>query len=128
MVRKTKMLQDVGKICMWWNPVSRQMTTLLKDTHLKCISKRTTLINRVIVTTVYIYYNAIGIVIYIDSFVYLLTPWSRVLLEKLTSKLCSWSRNSPHLWNLKVPHRTHKCPPPVQTPLYKAFKCRNMLL
>jgi len=44
---------------------------------------------------------------------YLLTPWSRVLLEKLTSKLCSWSRNSPHLWNPKVPHRTHKCPPTV---------------
>ena len=39
---------------------------------------------------------------------YLLTPWSRVLLEKLTSKLCSYSRNSPHLWNPKVPHRTHK--------------------
>ena len=44
---------------------------------------------------------------------YLLTPRSRVLLEKLTSKLCSYSRNSPHLWNPKVPHRTHKCPPPV---------------
>ena len=44
---------------------------------------------------------------------YLLTPWSRVLLEKLTSKLCSQSRNSSHLWNPKVPHRTHKCPPPV---------------
>ena len=44
---------------------------------------------------------------------HLLTPWSRVLLEKLTSKLCSQSRNSPHLWNPKVPHRTHKCPPPV---------------
>jgi hypothetical protein len=26
----------------------------------------------------------------------LLTPWSRVLLEKLTN-LCSWSINSPHL-------------------------------
>ena len=39
---------------------------------------------------------------------YLLTPWSIVLLEKLTSKLCSYSRISPHLWNPKVPHRTHK--------------------
>ena len=45
---------------------------------------------------------------------YLLTPCSRVLLEKLTSKLCSESRNSPHLWNPKVPHCTHKCPPPVR--------------
>jgi hypothetical protein len=43
----------------------------------------------------------------------ILTPWSRVLLEKLTSKLRSYSRNSPHLWNTKVPHHTHKCPPPV---------------
>jgi hypothetical protein len=30
-----------------------------------------------------------------------------------TSKLCTWSRNSPHLWNPKVLHSTHKCPPPV---------------
>ena len=49
----------------------------------------------------------------IQGCTYSLTPWSRVLLEKLTSKLCSQSRNSPHLWNLKVPHRKHKCPPPV---------------
>ena len=44
---------------------------------------------------------------------YLLTPWSRVLLEKLTSKLCSYSQNSPHLRNPKVPHRTHKWSPSV---------------
>ena len=44
---------------------------------------------------------------------YLLTPRSRILLEKLTSKLCRYSRNSPHLWNSKVPHHTHKWPPSV---------------
>ena len=49
---------------------------------------------------------------YLSILTYLLTPWSRVL-EKLTSKRCSYSRNSPHLWNPKVPDRTHKCPPPV---------------
>ena len=43
---------------------------------------------------------------------YLLTPYSRVLLEKLTGFAAN--QEIPHiLWTPKVPSRTHKRPPPV---------------
>ena len=43
---------------------------------------------------------------------YLLTPWSRVLLENLTDFAAN--QEIPRiLWNPKIYYRTHKGPPPV---------------
>ena len=43
---------------------------------------------------------------------YLFTPWSRVLLEKLTGFAANQEIPS-ILWNPKVHYRTRKCPPPI---------------
>ena len=67
----------------------------------------------VLVFSLCILYNArIIIGLYWSHITYLLTPWTRVLLEKLTGFAAN--QEIPRiLWNPTVHYRTHKRPPPV---------------
>jgi hypothetical protein len=63
-----------------------------------------------IITYLYLYYIHIYKIKFAYLVTYLLTPWSRVLLEKLTG----FQLEIPSiLWNTKFHYRIHKCPPHV---------------
>ena len=58
--------------------------------------------------------------IFFSVLTYLLTPWSRVLLEKLTGFAANQIPRI--LWNPKVHSRTDKLPPPAPQPLPTSWR------
>ena len=75
------------------------------------------------------YLVGLYIYIYILLITYLLSPWSRVLHEKLTG--FAVNQEIPRiLWNPKDHYRTHKRPPPVYTTLFSLiiFLLRSAVL